>query len=357
MSAPGKRRYLDTMAVYGKPDEEEIENIMEDADQAETLEDGKAKAAQPREAPTLEKAKADGDAAGEPARATIIFGVALYAFCSSTLLVINKVAMSLVPNAPLILFCQFLSSAIAVRALKCAQPDMDIELLIWSKAKPFAVATLVFYLCLFSNTQALKSVNVETVIVARSCSPIAVAFLERATLGRALPSVAGIFALIMIAGGAAFYVAMDKGFQVEGYTWLAMYFIFIVIEMVFVKFVVDTVPMSTWTRVYYNNVLSLPMAILSAFALGHPARVDWNVPAIGAVLLSCAVGVAISYAGFNLRKLVSATSFTVVGVVCKLLTVLINDMIWTQHSNAFGHLGLIVCIGAGFVYEKVKARK
>ena len=28
------------------------------------------------------------------------------------------------------------------------------------------------------------------------------------------------------------------------------------------------------------------------------------------------VGVAISYAGFNLRKLVSATSFTVVGVVC-----------------------------------------
>ena len=33
--------------------------------------------------------------------------------------------------------------------------------------------------------------------------------------------------------------------------------VFIVVEMVFVKFVVDTVPMSTWTRVYYNNTLRL----------------------------------------------------------------------------------------------------
>ena len=31
--------------------------------------------------------------------------------------------------------------------------------------------------------------------------------------------------------------------------------VFIVVEMVFVKFVVDTIPMSTWTRVYYNNTL------------------------------------------------------------------------------------------------------
>ena len=27
--------------------------------------------------------------------------------------------------------------------------------------------------------------------------------------------------------------------------------------MVFVKFVVETVPMSTWTRVYYNNTMPL----------------------------------------------------------------------------------------------------
>jgi GDP-mannose transporter len=161
----------------------------------------------------------------------------------------------------------------------------------------------------------------------------------------------------MIAGGAGIYAFLGgEGIQVDGVVWLAVYFVFIVTEMVFVKFVVDTVPMSTWTRVYYNNVLSIPMALLTDIWSGDTSfmKVEWSPNAVLAVSLSCVVGVAISYAGFNLRKLVSATSFTVVGVVCKLVTVLINDLIWTHHSNAIGHIGLLVCIAAGFLYERTK---
>merc|ERR1712039_56247 len=83
--------------------------------------------------------------------------------------------------------------------------------------------------------------------------------------------------------------------------------------------------------------------------------VAWSFGAVCAVLLSCVVGIAISYAGFNLRKLVSATSFTVVGVVCKIFTVLINDFMWTHHSNAAGHMGLLICIAAGFMFERAKS--
>merc|ERR1712006_13515 len=117
------------------------------------------------------------------------------------------------------------------------------------------------------------------------------------------------------------------------------------VEMVFVKFVVENIQMSTWTRVYYNNTLSIPMALLSCALEGFKfTEATWGAPALLSVWLSCIVGVAISYAGFSLRKLVSATAFTVVGVVCKLITVLINDLIWTQHSNAWGHLSLGICI-------------
>merc|ERR1719401_3056589 len=207
----------------------------------------------------------------EPAAIVVAGAVALYAACSSTLLVINKVSVHLMPDASFVLFCQFLSSGIAVRTLKFLRPDMDIELLKWEKAKPFAVATLVFYICLLSNTAALQSVNVETVIVVRSCSPIAVAALDNLALGRDLPSLKGFLSLLAIAGGALIYVLTDAGFKIEGYVWLVVYFVFIVVEMVFVKFIVDTVPMSTWTRVYYNNVLSLPMAVASAFAVGGSA--------------------------------------------------------------------------------------
>eukprot|EP00929_Paragymnodinium_shiwhaense_P064926 TRINITY_DN325_c0_g4_i1.p1 TRINITY_DN325_c0_g4~~TRINITY_DN325_c0_g4_i1.p1 ORF type:complete len:342 (-),score=69.55 TRINITY_DN325_c0_g4_i1:286-1311(-) len=283
------------------------------------------------------------------------FGVVLYAFCSSTLLVINKVSVHLVPDPSFVLFCQFLASSLAVRAIKVIYPDTDIELLKWEKAKPFFAATLIFYICLFTNTAALKHVNVETVIVVRSCSPIAVALLEKLTLGKALPNIYGCGALLMIAGGATLYVMTDDGFQVRGYIWLAAYFVSIVTEMVFVKFIVETVPMSTWTRVYYNNTLSLPLAALTCAVNGNKfLESTWSAGALGAIWTSCIVGVAISYAGFNLRKLVSATTFTVVGVVCKIITVLINDVIWTQHSNALGHLALGICIFAGWLFEKAK---
>jgi GDP-mannose transporter len=293
----------------------------------------------------------------------VAFGVILYALCSSTLLVINKVAMYVLPDAPFILFCQFLTTTLTVRVLKCARPDMDIELLNWTNVKPFAIAVLVFYMCLLANTRALKSVNVETVIVVRSCSPIAVVLLEHFWLKRDLPSWQGGLALLAIAGGSAVYVLADKGFQIDGYAWLGAYFVFICIEMVYIKFVLTNVPMSTWTRVYYNNTLSLPLAMLSAVAMGENKFMQieldetnmFNI--VSAVGLSCVVAVAISYAGFNLRNLVSATTFTIIGVMCKLGTVLINDLIWTQHSTSIGHLGLLVCILAGFVYEKVKNMK
>jgi len=275
------------------------------------------------------------------------------------LLIINKLALWLVPDASFILLCQFLCSSLAVRVIKFLKPDMDIELLCWEKSKAFVIATLVFYMCLLANTKALQSVNVETVIVARSCSPIAVSLLDHIVLQRPLPSLKGLLALLSIALGAVVYALADEGFHVQGYLWLLAYFVFIVVEMVFVKFIVETIPMSTWTRVYYNNTLSLPMAVISLVVVDDMRflRVDWNIGAIGIVLLSCAIGVGISYAGFNLRQLVSATSFTVVGVVCKLVTILINDIIWKHHSNVLGHIGLFICIASGFGYEKVKAQQ
>merc|ERR1711862_404616 len=116
---------------------------------------------------------------------------------------------------------------------------------------------------------------------------------------------------------------------------------------------------STWTRVYYNNTLSIPMAILYAMAEGDGSGflpTEWTFGGVMALGMSCVIGVAISYAGFNLRQLVSATSFTVVGVVCKILTVLINDTIWQKHSSALGHVGLLICIAAGFFYEVSKKK-
>merc|ERR1712038_699159 len=107
----------------------------------------------------------------------------------------------------------------------------------WDKVKRFIGATFVFMVCLLSSTKALGSQTVETVIVVRCCSPIAVALLDSALFQKELPTAKGMAALLAIIGGALVYSLAGDGLKISGYAWLLVYFISIVIEMVFVKFI------------------------------------------------------------------------------------------------------------------------
>lgn len=44
----------------------------------------------------------------------------------------------------------------------------------------------------------------------------------------------------------------------------------------------------------------------------------------------------ISFAGFKCQQVITATGYTVVGVMNKMLTVLINVLIWDKHASAVG---------------------
>eukprot|EP00927_Polykrikos_kofoidii_P064351 TRINITY_DN5951_c0_g2_i1.p1 TRINITY_DN5951_c0_g2~~TRINITY_DN5951_c0_g2_i1.p1 ORF type:complete len:368 (+),score=47.80 TRINITY_DN5951_c0_g2_i1:67-1104(+) len=294
-----------------------------------------------------------------PSRRAVAIAIMLYAACSSTLMVINKVSVHLSKSASVVLLSQFAFSALGVRVFKAAKPHEDVEFLQLPKVKAFFPACLIFFLCLLSNTEALGVSNVETVIAARCCTPIAVAVVERLWMGTDLPSSRGLLSLGGIIVGGAIYAMSDAGLQLFQSLWLLVYFVSLVIETVFVKMIIETLQMSTWTRVYYNNTISIPL-VLAALVINGDTSVTmiegWTSEQTVVIFLSCLVGLGISYAGFHLRKLVTATSFSVVGVVCKLITVLLNDVIWTHHSNAVGHCGILVCIAACYAYEQSKKK-
>jgi GDP-mannose transporter len=52
--------------------------------------------------------------------------------------------------------------------------------------------------------------------------------------------------------------------------------------------------------------------------------------ALGVLAFSCVTGTLIGYAGWYCRGLVSATTYTVVGVVNKFLTIILNVLIWDK---------------------------
>jgi hypothetical protein len=50
--------------------------------------------------------------------------------------------------------------------------------------------------------------------------------------------------------------------------------------------------------------------------------------------------------------MISATSFTLVGVVNKFLTLLLNVIIWDKHSSPTGILAVCICLLCGVFYQQ-----
>ena len=97
-----------------------------------------------------------------------------------------------------------------------------------------------------------------------------------------------------------------------------------------------------------------------AVATAEPAmlaEVAWEPAGVALLLLSCLMGVAISFTGFVARREVTATCFTVVGVLNKMLTVLGSVLFSGQHASGIGILSLTVCVTAAACYRQAPLRR
>ncbi len=72
--------------------------------------------------------------------------------------------------------------------------------------------------------------------------------------------------------------------------------------------------------------------------------------------VSSVVGTLIGYTGWSCRSLVSATTFTLVGVINKFLTILLNVFIWDKHASPLGIAALVVCLLGGSCYRQSPMR-
>jgi len=70
-----------------------------------------------------------------------------------------------------------------------------------SSSQAFSIYTIAFVLGLYSNMRALEKSNVETIILFRSATPLAVSLCDFLFMGRELPSWRSIGALLAIALG------------------------------------------------------------------------------------------------------------------------------------------------------------
>lgn len=234
----------------------------------------------------------------------VIIAIVGYSLCSSTLLLANKIAVDYIPESALISLSQFSFATIVCLILPfCGVAVDQLEL---AKMPPYVKYSILFGGSIFANLKALKGCNVETIIVFRALSPLAVSIIDWMFMGREFPNARSCASLTMVAIGAYVYCTTDSEFKVQGikaYFWVLLYFVLIVIEMVYAKHIISSVKMETvWGPVLYNNMLTIPIGLLLATADGefwspNTLQSISNCTAFGwfALSFACAVGLAIGY--------------------------------------------------------------
>ena len=135
------------------------------------------------------------------------------------------------------------------------------------------------------------------------------------------------------------------------------------------------IKLSNWGLVYYNNGIGTIMSILvvlltdeagmrssspspkrSLLVLGASAEPSEPFYALSGIAMSCVFGVGISFFGFSVRRKITATGFTVLGCTNKLITMVVNIMVWEHHASMGGQACLLLCIAGGVLYGELSQR-
>lgn len=281
-----------------------------------------------------------------------------YMTVSSLMLMANKLAVEFVPLPATVLFVQFATSALFAKVMGCCGNEVDaIE---WTKVKKFILVVITQIGTIFSGMKALQYCNVETFIVFRASMPVVLSVLDYLFLGRTLPSLRSAICLLGLLCGAAGYALTEDGFKVKGYMWIAIWYVIFCVDFAYIKHVVQSVKMTTYGRVYYQNFLGSFGFIVMILATQEYNAFDTSMltpKSMGIIALTCVLGMGMSTFSYRLRAMVSSTYMAIIGNMCKVITVIINFFLWDKHANAYGFAALGLCLVCAYFYQQAPRRE
>lgn len=307
-----------------------------------------------------------------------------YMTSSCLMLVANKYAVVLIPQPSLLLCIQTASSVLFVLLLKwTGLAPHEVRLCPERRtAFLFTILSFSFLATIYTNMMVLRWTGVNAFVVLRCAAPLPVALLDWLFLGRELPSVKSVLAMVGIASCATGYVLLklhragEQGYVPKagkeynfnkGALWGAGWLIMFLWDQVFIKHVVDTVKTTGLERVLYQNGYAAPVlcavAVLgidgSSQAASGTAALrarSWSAEDAAAIGIPCLLGTVLSYAGLSLRSEITATAFTVAGVVCKLASILANEVVLGEDRDVLRLACVTGAIGFGSLYRQAPMR-
>jgi solute carrier family 35 len=130
------------------------------------------------------------------------------------MLVVNKVAVHVLPAPSFVLFMQLASSALSVYGVG-ALGFITVDAIETKKVVAFLPVAIAFLGVIFANIKTLQYANVETFIVFRASTPLIISLCDFLFLGRSMPEARSWLALLGLLAGALGYVQSDASFEVH----------------------------------------------------------------------------------------------------------------------------------------------
>lgn len=282
--------------------------------------------------------------------------VILYMLSSSSMLILNKMALVNFNSPTCLLIIQLWFSACFVFILG-RTGVVELNELSYKTANKFKLVPLSFLLILYANMKILQHSNVETFIIIRASTTVIMSILDVEFLNRQLPSLKSWVSIVgVLLCTIGYGLAEHTDLTSDSLLWIVIWYSLFCFDQIYIKHVVDTFKsMNRWDMVFYNN--SMPLLLLVPFYALTENYIEITGKGLFLIILSCLCGTALSFCGFWARKEVSATKFTVIGNVCKFLTILLNYLLWDRHASELGIFFIIVGIVFTFGYNQSPTRE
>mmetsp|Transcript_87400 Transcript_87400/g.203285 ORF Transcript_87400/g.203285 Transcript_87400/m.203285 type:complete len:326 (-) Transcript_87400:127-1104(-) len=292
--------------------------------------------------------------------AEVVTGVSCWVVCSVGMMIFNKLAIKAFPVECTLVALQMAFTALVMVA--CAGRSIHIgsfrDVLRWTMVVPFFTGMLL------TSILALKDAPMTLVITLKALSPVFSLGVERFYPNPIGVSFWMIFAIAMMILGTILYTLGMPRSHWSGVGWCFLNVFFSICDRLLQRLMLakDQYPVdiSKTGVTFLNNIEGMVPLIIVAW-LSHefheigPAFRALDVAGIVWVVLSCLVGVGISYFGIWAQSLISATSFLVLVNANKFFIIFVEA--FCMHSKVLKPIqivGAAIAILAGVGYGKAR---
>lgn len=297
----------------------------------------------------------------ERLNSTAFFSTIIWSVCSISMILVNKLILTTFNfqfNILLLLYQNGL--CVAVMYFARALSLVEFESLDWEKSKHWFPLDVSFVLMLYTGTFSLKYLSVPMVTVFKNSNNIVITFFDFLIYGNLISK--GTMASLALMLVAAFLASVeDLEFSLVGYIWTLLNCLTNTAFVLYMPRAMSKSKLSPLGRVYYNNLLSLPLlVVLDLFTFNDIWIVStqgmsrWTTNLHLLLFISGLVGFALSASAFHCMQHTSPTTYALVGSINKIPLTVLGVMLFNTVLTGAGtiYVGLSLVAAAIFAYAK-----